>query len=205
MRGGAGPCLPPSPSPPGDLRRQSPICRSAPPGPSPGDLTLPWLRAPGHTFSQLRFLLTPRPLPALSAQNLSLSTISPSRAACNKSCGEYFGDQAWVRAEGHLALAKAPAPSLSQTSAPHWRSSAVPTARHTSSPAKTPLSAQVSGQPAILACSLPTSTSKSIVVSVWTVFLVYTDTPPCSPSSLGKVAPPKMSGFHVSSFRATCI
>ncbi|XP_060007172.1 testis-expressed protein 51 [Lagenorhynchus albirostris] len=42
--------------------------------------------APDHTFSQLRFLLTPRPLPALSAQNLSLSTILPSRAACNKSC-----------------------------------------------------------------------------------------------------------------------
>ncbi|XP_029080446.1 testis-expressed protein 51 [Monodon monoceros] len=43
-------------------------------------------RAPDHTFSQLRFLLTPRPLLALSAQNLSLSTISPSWAACNKSC-----------------------------------------------------------------------------------------------------------------------
>ncbi|TKC44679.1 hypothetical protein EI555_020466, partial [Monodon monoceros] len=65
-----------------------------------------------------------------------------------------------------------------KTSAPHWKSSAVPTARHTSSPAKTPLSAQVSGQPAILACSRPTSTSKSIVVSgltrrnlVWAVSL----------------------------------
>ena len=65
MRGGAGPCLPPSPSPPGDLRRQSPICSSPPPGPSLGDLTLPSPRAPDHTFSQLRFLLTPRPLPAV--------------------------------------------------------------------------------------------------------------------------------------------
>lgn len=44
----------------------------------------------------------------LPPQHLSFSTISLSCAACNESCGEYFGDQAWVRGEGHLILSKAP-------------------------------------------------------------------------------------------------
>lgn len=50
-----------------------------------------------------------------------------------------------MRGEGHMALAKATAYSLSQNSTPPWRSSIVPAARRIFLPAKTQLSAQVSG------------------------------------------------------------
>ncbi|XP_014403425.1 PREDICTED: wiskott-Aldrich syndrome protein homolog 1 isoform X2 [Myotis brandtii] len=95
----------------------------------------------------------PTPPGSVCLPGTSASPPSHPRAACNRSCGEYWGPGwAWVRGtRPSLRLL----PRLSQTCPSNWRSSTAPTAEHTSSPAETPPSAQAG--PSRLSCGLGAS------------------------------------------------
>lgn len=114
-----------------------------------------------------------------------------------------FGGQEWARGEEHRAHSQPPAHPLSQTHAPRWRSSTVPTAGHTFSPAKSQLSAEVSGQRPIWPPATPTPPSR-VCCGLLLDNLPLLLSPELFLLSVvpGEGAPPEISQFHMSSFRA---
>lgn len=146
MRGRVAPATP-NPSPPSRPEPEGRVQLAPPPRPLPGS-PRPCPRPGGLSTPPAcpRFLFTPQP-PWLRTPPITqfLCHLPPGQPATTPVVS-IFGDQAWAGGEGHLAPSEAPAHSVPQTCTPSWRSSTAATAEHSSSPANTPLSAQVSGQ-----------------------------------------------------------